>query len=53
MRAFAVVWLAIVLGIVFGTPVRGNAADQTRGMGTPPTRSEPAPPTTVLDAAPL
>jgi hypothetical protein len=49
--ALAVAWLTLVLGVVLGTPVPGIAADHDRGMGTPPTRSEPAPPTTVLDAA--
>jgi len=40
-----------VLGAMIGTPVPATAADAGRGMGTPPTRAEPAPPTSVLDAA--
>jgi len=51
MRAFALAWMALVVGVIVGTPVRGIAAEQTRGMGTPPTLIEPAPPTSVFDAA--
>src|SRR4051794_26546209 len=51
MRAFGIAGLSVVLGVVVGTAMQGTAADGDPRMGTPPTRAEPAAPTTVLDAA--
>jgi hypothetical protein len=42
---------AVVSMLVVGHATRAIAADQEPRMGTPPTRTEPAPPTSVLDAA--
>jgi hypothetical protein len=51
LGAFATAWLTLVLGAVLGAALPATGADAGGGMGTPPTRAEPAPPTSVLDAA--
>ena len=50
MRTFATAGVTLVLAGAIAAFTPANAAEPEHGMGTPPTRSEPAPPTNVFDA---
>lgn len=50
MKILRIARLLVLAGFVLAS-IPGQAADRAEGMGVPPTRVAPAPPTTVLDAA--